>query len=180
MKRDVLAQYDARTIALHWIMALLVVGLWCVGQTIDWFPKGTPRVTARSAHIGVGVLLALLLVNRIAWRMTRGAKLPASRAGLVGCVATGTHYVLYALVICTVALGITNSLVRGDNLFDLFRIPSIAPGDKALRASVEGWHELSANVLLGVAALHALAGVVQHVALKDGVLARMWPARRSP
>lgn len=39
--------YDSRTIFLHWLTALLVVGLWIAGQTIDFFPRGTPRMTAR-------------------------------------------------------------------------------------------------------------------------------------
>ena len=61
--------YDRRTVVLHWITAALVVALWLLGQTIDWFPKGTPRVFARSTHISLGVALALVLVARVSWRL---------------------------------------------------------------------------------------------------------------
>ena len=40
--------YDRRTIVYHWASAALVLGLWIAGQCIDFFPKGTPRITVRS------------------------------------------------------------------------------------------------------------------------------------
>lgn len=55
-------RYDRRSIALHWITAGLVMSLWLLGQTIDWFPKGSPRSTARSTHIVLGLALALVLI----------------------------------------------------------------------------------------------------------------------
>ena len=48
--------YDRRTIRMHWISAALVIALWCLGQTIDWFPRGTPRSLARSVHIALKAL----------------------------------------------------------------------------------------------------------------------------
>jgi cytochrome b561 len=48
--------YDRTTIALHWATALLVVLLWGVAQVIDFFPRGTPRVTVRSVHMLLGLL----------------------------------------------------------------------------------------------------------------------------
>src|SRR6185437_8828913 len=42
------ARYDRLSILLHWITAVLVVILWTLGQTIDFFPKGAARIDARS------------------------------------------------------------------------------------------------------------------------------------
>lgn len=172
--------YDRRTILLHWLTAILVICLWCVGQTIDWFPKGTPRVYARSAHILFGVGLLCVIVARIGWRSTAGRRLPPADRGWLDVVSRGTHLALYALLISTVALGVTNALVRGDNIFGLFTIPSIAPGDKALRESIEDWHGLSANVLVAVAAFHAAAGLFHHFIWHDKVLGRMLPSTLKP
>ena len=165
--------YDSRTILLHWLTAILVVLLWCVGQTIDWFPRGDLRTFARGGHICTGVLLALLIVWRIVWRSTGGRHLPPADTGALQFVAKATHLALYVLLVSTVVLGIANTWIRGDNLFNLFRIPSIAPDDKALRGLVEGWHEWSANILVGVAALHALAGLAHRFVKRDRVLNRM-------
>ena len=168
--------YDRRTIALHWLTAAAVLGLWTVGQTIDWFPKGLPRTYARSTHILCGALLGAIIVYRLWWRATRGRHLPPADDGLLRVVSAFTHRALYVLVCTTVALGITNAWIRGDSIFDLFRIPSLAPDDKALRDAIENYHGLSANILISLAGIHALAGLFHGLIRKDGVLRRMIPS----
>ena len=167
--------YDRRTIALHWLTAVLVIALWSLGQTIDWFAKGDPRVLARSTHITLGVVLALVLIARIWWRLGGGLRLPAAGAGWLDKLASLTHGLLYVLLIGTVTLGLANAWIRGDNLFGLLQIPAFDPGNKELRETVEDWHGLAANVLLAVAFFHACAGLFHHLVLKDGILRRMLP-----
>ena len=167
-------RYDTRTVVLHWLTALLVVALWAVGQTIDAFPKGAPRITARSLHIAGGALLALLLVVRIIWRADpRSVRLPPADTGWLGKLATLTHFVLYGLLCAAVLAGLASTWVRGDNLFNLVTLPAVDPGNRDLRETVEELHELSANLLLVVACLHALAALVHHAVWRDGVLRRM-------
>ncbi|MEO8922143.1 MAG: cytochrome b [Caldimonas sp.] len=172
------SRYDARSIALHWLTAALVVGLWLLGQTIDWFPKGNARVAARSVHIVLGVSLAFVLVLRIGWRFGGGTHLPLARQGWLDVVAVSTHRLLYALLVVTVLLGMTNAWVRGDTLFNLFTLPAFDPGNKSLRDTIENWHGLAADTLLVVALFHAGAGLLHHFAFKDDVLRRMLPPRR--
>lgn len=169
--------YDRRSIVLHWLTAALVVALWLLGQTIDWFPKGDPRVVARSVHIVLGVSLAVVLIGRIGWRWRSGTHLPPAGLGWLDTVATLTHKALYLLLIVTVLLGITNAWTRGDTIFNLFTIPAFDPGNKGLRKTVENWHGLAANTLLIVAGLHAAAALLHHFVLKDDVLRRMLPLR---
>lgn len=168
--------YDRKTILLHWITAVLVVGLWSVGQTIDWFPKGVPRTFARSTHILVGVALLIVVIMRIEWRGSGGRRLPSADLGWVAWLAKSTHWALYGLLLSTLVLGVTNALIRGDNILGLFTIPSIAPGNKALRESIEEWHGLSANILLALAAFHAAAGFFHYFIRRDNVLGRMIPS----
>ena len=170
--------YDRCTILLHWITAALVVSLWALGQTIDWFPKGNPRVFARSTHITFGIALALVLVARIPWRFGGGGvHLPPAGLGWLDKIATVAHWLLYALLISTVVLGIANAWVRGDTIFNLFMIPSFDASDKDLRETVEDWHGLAANALLAVAFFHAAAALIHHFVWKDAVLQRMLPGR---
>lgn len=170
-------RYDRRTIVLHWLTAVLVVGLWLLGQTIDWFPKGSPRAIARSAHIALGVGLALVLVRRVWWRLAAGVHLPQGGGGALDTMTALTHRLLYGLLLGTVLLGTANAWVRGDTLFMLLKIPAFDPGNTALREFVEGLHSWAATLLLIVAGLHAGAGLLHHVVLKDDVLRRMWPRR---
>jgi len=63
-------KYDPTTMFFHWTTAALVVTQWMGAQAIDLFPRGPLRVDARSLHTTMGVLLAALLLGRIAWRLT--------------------------------------------------------------------------------------------------------------
>jgi len=170
--------YDKKTIALHWLSALLIIGLWCVGQSIDWFPKGSARVWVRSLHILFGALLAITIVYRLWWKLTGSTKLPPATTGWQQTLAVSMQHMLYLVILATVLLGLFNTWVRGDNLFDLFRLPEFAPGNKDLRHEVEDLHGLAANILLVLAALHSAAGLAHHFILKDTVLARMLPTKK--
>lgn len=163
------------TILLHWLTAALVVALWCIGQTVDWAPRGALRVDYRSLHILLGVSLAVVLVARIAWRIGWGGMLAPLQTGPLLAVARGIHWVLYALLILAVALGITNVWARGDAVFNLFTVPQLVPGDRALVHRIEGWHALAANAVLIVAGLHAAAALFHHYVLRDATLRRMLP-----
>ncbi len=167
-------RHDAATVALHWISALLVVLLWVIGQTVDVFPNGTLRVDYRSVHIVLGVALGMVLVARLAWRLVRGV-LPPLDHGLLLVVARITHWLLYGLLIVGVVLGVANVWVRGDSIFNLFRVPAYHPGDRALIHLVGGWHALAANAVLIVAGVHAAAALFHHYILGDATLRRMLP-----
>ena len=171
--------YDPRTIALHWGSALLVLSLWIIGQGIDLFPKGAPRMTVRSIHITVGLLLALLLLARLAWRRWGGVRLPAADAGALGRLATGTHALLYALLAAAVVAGMGSVWIRGDTLFNAITIAAFDPGNKELAHNAVELHGLIGDALLALATLHAAAAVWHHRVLQDGVLRRMWPALRA-
>ncbi len=167
--------YDKRTIVYHWLTLVLILGLWLVGENIDNFAKGDPRIMVRSLHIVFGLLLAGLLVRRFAWRRSGGAQLPAAGQGTQARLAKGMHHLLYALLAAVVIVGIACVWIRGDNLFNLFTVPSIAPGNKALRHDAVELHGLLVNVLLLAAALHAAAALWHQFVSKDNVLARMAP-----
>lgn len=174
------AHYDSRSIRYHWLSAALVLGLWIMGQCIDFFPKGDARITARSLHISFGIVLGLLLVLRLAWRRNAAAaKLPPAQAGLPGRLAIGVHHLLYLLLAATVLIGIACVWIRGDNLFNLFTVPAFDPGNKALRHEAVELHELAANSLLMLAGLHGAAALAHYGWLKDKVLQRMWPSLRA-
>lgn len=169
------ARYDGASIFLHWITAALVVILWTLGQTIDFFPKGSPKIDARSTHFLLGAALGIVLLVRVWWRATAGRSLPLAGSGWLGVAAKVVHYGLYALVGATVVLGILNAWQRGDIVFNLFTIPKLVPGDLALKRTLEELHGDFADVVLIVAGLHAAAALVHHYLLRDTVLRRMLP-----
>jgi len=168
-------RYDGVSVLLHWLTAGLVVILWTLGQTIDFFPKGAPKIDARSVHIALGATLGVVLLVRVLWRASAGRKLPPADQGWLGVTAKVVHYGLYVLVAVTVVLGIFNAWQRGDVLFNAYRIPQLIPGDRALRSALGELHGDFADVVLIVAGLHAAAALAHHYLLRDRVLRRMLP-----
>jgi cytochrome b561 len=119
----------------------------------------------------LGFALAVVIVWRIIWRSSGGRRLPAADAGVLHIAAKATHYGLYLLLLVVVVLGITNAFVRGYNLFDLVSLPQL--GDRPLRRPITHWHGLTANIVLGLAALHAAAALFHHYVNRNSVLARI-------
>ncbi len=168
-------QYDKVTVGLHWVTAALVVGLWIIGQTVHVFPDGPLQVDYRSVHIACGAILAVVLVARIAWRLTRPVDLSPIDEGLAAAIARATHWTLYVLLVGTVGVGFVYAWARGDAIFNVFRIAQMVPGDRALVHQIGGWHALGANTLLIVAGVHAAAALFHHYILRDETLRRMLP-----
>lgn len=170
-------RYDARTIALHWAVAILVICQWTSGQTIDWFGKGAPRIDARSVHLVIGSLLLMLMAIRIGWRIGPGRRLPPADTGVLDLISRGMHWLLYLMIVGVLIGGVATELLRGDDFFGLLTLPK--PGDLAgparhdLAEQIGGLHGLGANAILVLAGLHAAAGLFHHYVLKDAVLRRM-------
>jgi len=171
-------RYDRRTISLHWVTAILLLFLWGGAHMIDSFPKGPLRVDARSIHIVTGIGVLVLTMYRLLWRLT-GSTQFNDDANMATLAAKALHYALYAILIATLALGIFNAWVRGDDLFGFGHIPQFGSYEKAQRHelanSVVGWHRLGANLILVLAAGHALVAIGHFVVLKDKILQRMLP-----
>lgn len=169
------ARYDAATIWLHWISVALVVVLWTIGQTADLVPRGPVRSGAWSTHVLLGFVAALVLLTRVAWRTGPGATLPPADQGALHVLAKATHYSLYVLLAAVVVTGILNASYRGFDLFGVWSVPKFGAGDKAVRRSINEWHELAANILVALAAVHAAAALVHQFVWRDRLLARMRP-----
>ncbi len=168
-------RHEPITIALHWLTAVLVAALFTIGKTIDYAPEGPLRIDYRSLHMAYGVTLGVVLVARLGWRVTRGGMLPALDRGLLLVIARATHYLLYALMLVTVGLGLANVWVRGDWIFDVVHVRQLVPGDRGLARQIGDWHALAADAVVIVAGLHSAAALFHHFVLRDATLRRMLP-----
>jgi cytochrome b561 len=165
--------YDRRTIYLHWMSAILVLLLWGVAQVIDLFPRGAPRIAARSVHIVLGVVLAVVVVRRLLWRALSGRRLPPPYDGYRGQAVRLSHALLYATLVAVIVLGIANAWARGDSIFGLFSVPKLLPEHPMLKPAVGRLHKTGANALMILALMHGLAALVHHYILRDALLQRM-------
>jgi cytochrome b561 len=95
--------------------------------------------------------------------------------------ALATEYFLYALLLVQPILGILHSDAVGTRVgFDfLGGLPAIVGRDKVLAEQTIAAHDLVANLLLVVIALHTAAALFHHFVRRDDVMNAMLPARRA-
>jgi cytochrome b561 len=58
-------------------------------------------------------------------------------------------------------------------VFGVWSVPQFGGGDAATQHSINEWHELTANILMAVAAAHGVVG--HHYVWRDHLLDRMRP-----
>ena len=168
------AVYDPITLALHWLMTGLVLGLWLIGTFLeDILSKGTLRSAIWSAHFDFGFAFTGVIIALLAWRQTRGRQFPVEDPGPFHVLAKATHFALYVLLFVIAGLGIANAFVRGVTLIGPLALPQL--GDPEWRKPLTHWHGLAANILMAVALFHAAAALVHHYLWHDGILRRMLP-----
>jgi len=173
------SSYSPSQKGLHWLIFLLVIGLYGITFAEDLYQRGTPeRAMVWWLHISFGLLLAGAVVARLGLRLTRGApNLPSSMSVNEQRLAQLAHLGLYALMIAIPVIGVVLTWLRGDTLtfFGLFTIPAPFAPDRELGRTVKELHELAANLILALAGLHAAAALWHHYVRRDDVLTRMLP-----
>jgi len=169
-------RYDCVTIVLHWTTAALVIMLWLIGVSGYSVPRDV-RNLVWSVHITLGFLLFVVLVARLAWRLTSRSVRSFPNQRFSSSIASFVHFLLYALLTIVLALGIWQALVRGYNIFGVLKLPQL--GDFSQRHQINHWHYIAANSLLGVALFHAVSALVHHYVWRDDVLRRMLSSGRS-
>ena len=174
--------YSSTQKALHWLLFILVLGLYGITYGEGLFERGDPnRAVVWWLHISFGLLLAGLVIWRVLLRLRKGTpQFPSSMTSMERTLAKAGHFALYALLIAIPVLGILLTWLRGDALsfFGLFTIPAPFQPDRDTARTVQELHGLCANGILILAGIHALAAFWHHYIRKDDVLERMLPESR--
>ena len=140
------------------------------------------RTAAQFIHMSAGLAILALLVVRLIWRLIDPPPpLEITPFGRWGDRAGRfAHWLLYGLLVAVIGVGIIGQFADGDALpvFGLFEIASPWAKDHQFAEAVEEIHEVLANALVIVAALHTAAALAHHWLLRDRTLARMLPGTR--
>lgn len=168
--------YDRFSVALHWLMAALLLaelglGLWMTGLPKD--DSGT-RAYWFNIHKSLGMLLGLLIAVRLGWALLRPRVEPLPQPRALQWLAAGTHRLLYLFMLLTPLTGFLGSVFSGYPIrFFGIRLPRLAERWDAAKELLSCLHEGSVYALMLLIALHLLAFVHHQILLKDGLLRRM-------
>ena len=176
------ARYDPVAMTLHWLIAIALVAQVALGWLMQEIPKQPPgpRAAYFNLHKSIGLTLGVLIVLRLAWRLThRPPALPASLPRWRQVAAPMLHRGLYVVMLAMPISGYLGSVWSGRAIryFGL-ALPGWGAQDDALRNLCGQIHEAAAWLLIALFIGH-VAAAIGHVATHDGILRRMWPWARS-
>ena len=172
-------RYTSPAIALHWLLALLLVGSFSLGVYMADLPFSPSRLKYYSWHKWAGITILLLSFARLAWRITHRPPADMAMPAWQATAAHATHHLLYALFFIVPLLGWAYSSAAGFPIvwFGVLPLPDFVPVDKALAEAIKPWHGWAAKLMASLVLLH-IAGALKHQFIdRDGLLARMLPAR---
>ncbi|MDR3391129.1 MAG: cytochrome b [Sulfuriferula sp.] len=171
-------RYTRTAIALHWLMAALIVATFPLGLYMSDLPLSPQKLQLYSYHKWTGIVILTLLILRILWRVTH--RPPALVSGMPRWQEMSAHAVhigLYALMLAIPLTGWMMSSALGFQvvLFGVLPLPDLIAANKALGQQLKEVHELLNYGLLALVILHVGAALQHHFMLRDSTLTRMAP-----
>lgn len=180
-------RYTSVAIALHWLLALALVGVFCAGLYMSGLPFSPQKLKMFNWHKWMGITILFLSALRLIWRLTHRPPPLSQRVQLAmpawqRVAHHATHGLLYVLFFAVPLMGWAYSSAAGFPIvwFGVLPLPDLLPVDKALAESIKPLHGLAAFTLAALVLLHVAAALKHQFIDRDGLLARMWPARRKP
>jgi cytochrome b561 len=173
--------FSAPAKLFHWITVLLLIIQYTIGWLMPDVHKDTKPIGLISLHLSIGSLIVLVVLIRLAWRLTHPAPPePSALPPMFQAAARATHWLLYALLVAFPLMGWANASSRGwqVSLFGLVPLPPLSPTGSILGHQMGDVHQVFAWVLLAAVGLHISAALFHHFIIKDDTLRRMLPRRR--
>lgn len=167
-------RYHPAHVAIHWLMALLVIMMLGVGKFampgID--PSDPQKPMMLQSHTYIGGAIAVLLIIRLILRFTTKMPAPADAGNaFLNFVGKAVHFLLYFFLI--------GMAVSGLGLFQLANLPAVFSGAAPYPSNFFEYlprmgHGLLSWLVLALVALHFGAAMFHQFIKKDNLLSRMW------
>lgn len=174
------SRYPGVSIALHWLMFLLMVATYAFIELRVLYDKGTdPRETMKAIHFMLGLAIFFLVWLRICARLffrrteATDISMPAQKYA-----AHAMHLVLYAFMIGMPLLGWA-TLSAGGKVIPFFglELPALIGPDAALKKELQNLHAQIGEIGYYLIGLHAAAALAHHYIMKNQTLRNMLPWR---
>jgi len=175
-------KYDRVQIILHWVIAVIILGMIGLGLFMVELPKKSELPVGEESvrafyfllHKSLGITAAALILLRVVWRITHKAPaLPDSISKWQQKAAGAVHGLLYLVMIAMPLSGYLQSIFsKYDTKFWGVALPRVAEADSAMRETFSQVHECLAFLFIALIAVH-IAAAVKHRIAGTGIAERM-------
>jgi cytochrome b561 len=175
-------EYGWVAIALHWIVALGIFGLFALGLWMTdlgyyhpWYNR------APALHESFGIVVLALVGFRLLWRLV--TRLPRFESGMARwerLAALTAHWLMYALMLTVLIAGYLIPSAQGEpvSVFGWFHLPPLVLGLEHQADTAGALHYWAAWGLVALAAVHTLAALKHHFLDRDRTLMKILGIRR--
>ena len=172
-------RYTHVAIAMHWLLALMIIGSLSLGLYMADLPFSPARLKLYNWHKWAGVTILVLSALRLLWRLTHRPPADLPMPAWQQRAARGAHLALYGFFFAVPLAGWAYSSAAGFPVvwFGVLPLPDFVPVDRALSESLKPLHRWLAYALGAVVMLHVAGALKHHFIDRDGLLRRMLPAR---
>lgn len=172
---DAHARLTRTTVALHWLIAIAMIGSLILGLVVEEMERGPDKFMLIGLHKSVGVLVLVVAAYRFIWRLREG--FPKRLTPVADWQERVTSVVHWLLLLGTLLLplsGIAMS-VGGGYPVGVFGFELIAGGDKNELLGEAGHivHGLGGKIMIAAVLLHVAASFKHALVTRDGTLRRI-------
>lgn len=169
------ARYTPVAIVLHWLLALAIIGAFCMGVYMSDLPFSPTRLKLYNWHKWAGVTILALSALRLLWRLTHRPPVDVPMPAWQARVAHGVHVLLYITFFAVPLTGWAMSSAKGYPIvwFGVLPLPDFVPKDHDLGELLEEVHAALAWGLAVLVLAHIGGALKHHFIDRDGLLKRM-------
>jgi cytochrome b561 len=170
-------QYGTTAKLFHWLVVALLLAQYLLGWLMPDIHRGMKPGVGMTFHISVGITIMVLIVLRLAWRLTHPVAPESSLPPWQRLSAEAVHWLLYVMVLATTITGWLFASFRGwgVSFFYLVPLPMLTSENAAAGKTFDGWHQAMEWALLAVIGLHVAAALAHIFVYRDRIMQRMLP-----
>ena len=170
-------QYDTTAKVFHWLIVALLLTQYLIGWLMPDLHRDMKPGAPMTFHVSVGLTILVLIVLRLAWRLTHPVAPESSLPPWQRIGSEVVHWLLYVLVLATTMTGWLFASYRGWSLsyFYLVPLPMLASENAAAGKSIDGLHQAMEWTLLAVVAIHVASALAHLFIYRDRIMQRMLP-----
>ncbi len=172
-------RYSGTAIALHWLLALALLGSFIVGVYMSDLPVSPQRLKLYNWHKWAGICILALSALRLLWRLTHRPPADVAMPQWQRRSAHAVHILLYGLFFAVPLAGWAYSSAAGFPVvvFGVLPLPDFVAPSKELAEAIKPLHKILAFTMAALVLAHVAAALKHHFVDGDGLLSRMRPGR---